>query len=175
VLFVGNLVAVKGVDVLLKAWSRLAAAGVLGSEDRLAIVGDGPERGRLQAQAEALGLGPRVAFAGAVAFAEVPRWMAASDVLCLPSRSEGTPNVVVEALASGVPVVATRVGGVPELVRQGENGLLVPPEDAPALAEALASALVRPWDGPALRASVAHLTWERLAEAEQRFVEGCLS
>jgi glycosyltransferase involved in cell wall biosynthesis len=175
VLFVGNLVAVKGVDVLVEAWSRLATAGVLGPEDRLVIVGDGQARAPLQARAQARGLGARVMFAGAVAFAEVPRWMSAANVLALPSRSEGTPNVVVEALASGLPVVATRVGGVPDLVRPGENGLLVPPDDAPALAGALASALVHHWDPAALRASVAHLTWERLAEADQRFVEECLS
>jgi glycosyltransferase involved in cell wall biosynthesis len=174
-LFVGNLVAVKGADVLLDAWERLAARGGLGLEDRLVIVGDGRERPRLEERAEARGLAPRISFAGAVPFAQVPRWMSASDVLCVPSRSEGTPNVVIEALASGRPVVASRVGGVPEVVRHGENGLLVPPEYPVALAEALASALGRAWDPVTLRASVAHLTWDRLAEADQGFVEGCLS
>ena len=172
VLFVGNLAPVKGADVLLDAWQRLAGSGALGAEDRLVVVGDGEERARLAARAA--GLGPGVLFTGAVPFAQVPRWMGAADLLCVPSRSEGTPNVVVEALAAGRPVVAARVGGVPELVRDGENGLLVPPDDAPALARALGSALARSWDPAALRASVAHLTWERLAAAEQRFVEACL-
>jgi glycosyltransferase involved in cell wall biosynthesis len=174
VLFVGNLTRVKGADVLVEAWARLAGAGALDPGDRLVMVGDGEERARLAEQAAARGVGKSLTFAGAVPFAQVPRWMSASDVLCLPSRNEGTPNVVVEALASGRPVVAARVGGVPEIVRHGENGLLAPPEDPPTLAEALLAALARPWDPAALRASVAHLTWDALAEAERRFVEASL-
>ena len=174
VLFAGNLLRVKGADVLVEAWARLAGAGVLRAGDRLVLVGDGEERARLEEQAAARGLGASLTFAGATPFAQMPRWMTACDLLCLPSRNEGTPNVVVEALASGRPVVAARVGGVPEVVRPGENGLLAPAEDPAALAQALVGALGRLWDPAALRASVAHLTWDALAEVEQRFVEECL-
>jgi glycosyltransferase involved in cell wall biosynthesis len=89
--------------------------------------------------------------------------MGAADLLCLPSHNEGTPNVIVEALASGVPVVGSRVGGVPELLRDEENGLLVPAGDAGALARAIAVALARSWDPERVRRTVAHLTWERIA------------
>lgn len=126
VLFVGNLVPVKAVDVLLTAWDMLRDRRA-----RLLIVGDGVERAALQAQAaKALG----VTFLGALPQGEVARWIGAADVLVLPSRSEGTPNVVVEALASGVPVVASRVGGIGELVTDGSNGILVEPGEASALA-----------------------------------------
>ncbi len=161
VLFVGELVAVKRVDLLLHAIARVRAVSSVAPT--AVIVGDGPERARLQQLARDLGIAPAVRFAGLRPHAEVPIWLAAADVLCLPSRSEGTPNAVVEALAAGRPVVATAVGGVPALVREPLAGILVPPADASALAEALRRALGRQWDGAAIRASVADYTWDRLA------------
>jgi glycosyltransferase involved in cell wall biosynthesis len=89
--------------------------------------------------------------------------MSAVDVFCLPSRNEGCPNVILEALASGKPVVASRVGGIPELLTDGENGYLVPSEDPAALAGALAKALERRWDPEALRATVTFLSWDAVA------------
>jgi glycosyltransferase involved in cell wall biosynthesis len=88
----------------------------------------------------------------------VARRLPGYSLLVLPSHSEGVPNVVVEALACGVPVVTTSVGGIPEVVQE-HCGLLVPPRDVPALAAALAEALKRTWDAQALRESVAPLTW----------------
>jgi glycosyltransferase involved in cell wall biosynthesis len=161
VLFVGNLVPVKAVDVLLAAWGMLRD-----DRARLLVVGDGADRAALQTQAGRSG----VVFLGALPQGEVARWMGAADVLVLPSRSEGMPNVVVEALASGVPVVASRVGGIGELVVEGGNGLLVEPGEAPALAAALASALGRSWDRNGIRASVSHLTWAALAERNLSFL-----
>jgi glycosyltransferase involved in cell wall biosynthesis len=90
--------------------------------------------------------------------------MAAADVFCLPSVREGCPNVMLEALASGRPVVATRVGGIPELARD-DNALLVPPSDPGALAEALAASWSRAWDPENLRAGVAQYSWETSARA----------
>jgi glycosyltransferase involved in cell wall biosynthesis len=90
--------------------------------------------------------------------------MRAADVFCLPSIREGCPNVILEALASGRPVVASRVGGIPELAGP-ENSILVPPSDPEALADALGRALAREWDPEALRGSVAHHTWEDSAGA----------
>jgi teichuronic acid biosynthesis glycosyltransferase TuaC len=162
-LFVGQLVPIKAVDRLIEAWRRLHAEGRVGAADRLVLVGEGRCRAELEAQARAGGVADRVTFAGALPQAAVARWMGAADLLCLPSRNEGTPNVVVEALASGVPVVASRVGGVPELVADEDTGLLVPPGDASALAGAIAGALGRAWDPERVRLTVAHLTWERIA------------
>jgi glycosyltransferase involved in cell wall biosynthesis len=160
--FVGHLFPVKAVDVLLRAWAlRTRSPGA--SPARLVLIGEGGERARLERLAREEGIEAHVTFAGPLPQPVVAGWIAASDLLCLSSHSEGSPNVVVEALASGVPVVATRVGGVPDLVADGVNGLLVPPADPPALARAIDAALARAWEPAAIAASVQHLTWSALA------------
>ena len=138
-LFVGRLRTRKAVAVLLAAWPRVRER-VPGA--RLVLVGDGEQRRALEAQARALGLGAdAVAFAGALRREEAQAWLWRSDVLCLPSTYEGFPMVILEAMAAGLPVVATAVAGVPEAVRPGETGFLVAPEDAAGLADALAAVL----------------------------------
>jgi glycosyltransferase involved in cell wall biosynthesis len=141
VLFVGRLVEVKGVRELLRA-ARLLLAQQAGLE--VVLVGEGPLRRPLEEQA-AGELAAHVRFAGVQKPEAVARWMAAADVVCLPSHSEGCPNVVIEALACGRPVVASRVGGIPELVNSN-CGILTPPGDPEALAAALHEALNRDWD-----------------------------
>jgi glycosyltransferase involved in cell wall biosynthesis len=106
---------------------------------KLVIVGDGPERGRIDEAARAQGLGDRVVFTGQVA--DVRPYYAAADLLALPSHSEGSPNVLLEAMAASLPVVATSVGGVPEIVAHNESALLVEPRDATGMAEAIAAIL----------------------------------
>lgn len=167
VLFVGRLDPIKCVDRLIEAWALLRARGALSAPDRLVIIGDGPCRPAL----ERLGAGAPVRFTGSIAQGEVADWVARAAALCLPSRNEGTPNVVVEALACGVPVVASRVGGIPQLVRDGVNGLLAAPGDAAALADALAAALARTWDARRIAESVAHLTWPELARRNLEFID----
>ena len=162
VLFVGHLVPVKALDVLLRAWSLLLRDSTVGAHVRLILIGEGTERDTLEQQARQLGIADRVAFLGPKPQPEVADWIAAADLLTLPSHNEGSPNVVVEALASGTPVVASRVGGVPDLVDDGANGLLVPAGDATALAAALAAALGRRWDPARIASSIAHLTWPAL-------------
>jgi glycosyltransferase involved in cell wall biosynthesis len=162
VVFVGQLVPIKGTARLVEAWRLLHAEGRLGADDRLVLVGEGRLRAELAAQAAAGGISDRVHLAGVVPQPTVARWIGAADALCLASDNEGTPNVIVEALASGVPVVATRVGGIPELVTPGLNGDLVP-RDPAALARALGAALDRPWEPEAIRRTVADLTWDALA------------
>jgi glycosyltransferase involved in cell wall biosynthesis len=131
VLCLGRLVPVKGVDVLLAATHDLAGTAVL-------VAGEGPERPRLQAAA-----GPEVRFLGVVDGEARARALAAADLLCLPSRvlpdrrTEGAPTVILEAQAVGLPVVASRVGGAPDVVREEADGLLVPPDDPAALRAAL--------------------------------------
>ena len=173
IVFIGNLVAVKGVSHLLEALrmcrarpglpaagsGSVVAARAGGVRPTLAIVGDGAEGMALRREAAALGLTDVVRFAGARSHEEIPLWLNAADVLCLPSVSEGCPNVVVEALACGTPVVASRVGGIPELVQDGVHGILVNPQDAASLAQGLKHALQHTWDRERLRASVAGQGW----------------
>lgn len=102
---------------------------------RLVIVGDGPERGGLETAARASGQNDRITFAGQVS--NVQPFYAAADVFALPSLSEGSPNVLLEAMAAEVPIVATAVGGVTEIVADEESSLLVPPKNPPALAAAI--------------------------------------
>ncbi len=98
------------------------------------------------------------------------RWVAASNLFCLPSHAEGLPNAVIEALASGRPVVASRVGGIPELV-DSECGILVPPQNPSALADALSEALARPWDELAI-SSKFRRGWDQVAiETERILIE----
>jgi len=127
-----RLVPVKDQANLLHAFGRLAAEGV---EFTGVIAGDGPLRADLEAQAQALGIQSRVRFLGHVPAVE--RVYAALDVFVLSSKSEGLSNTILEAMASRVAVVATRVGGADELVEDGANGVLVPPEDTGALADAI--------------------------------------
>src|SRR5258708_1273746 len=106
---------------------------------KLIIVGDGPERGRLEAAAESFGCKESVVFAGQSS--DVWPFYFAADVFVLPSHSEGSPNVLLEAMAAEIPIVATEVGGVPEMVEHNQSALLVPANDPPALAGAIARAL----------------------------------
>jgi colanic acid/amylovoran biosynthesis glycosyltransferase len=141
VLTVARLVRGKGVDVLLDALAVLDRRGV---RPEAMLVGDGPERDRIARRAQELGLDERVALVGAVGQDEMRDHFAAADVFCLPSFSEGVPVVLMEAMAMQLPVVATRVTGVPELVEHGRSGVLVPPGRADALADALEKVLRAP-------------------------------
>lgn len=115
-------------DALAEVWKR-------GLDFMLAVAGDGSLRGALEKRATDLGLGARVCFLGSLD--DIGPLLAASDAVLLPSRWEGLPLTLLEAMARSRPVIATAVGGVPEVVEHGENGWLVPPGDAIALADAL--------------------------------------
>lgn len=144
--WVGRLSREKGLDILLEALARLPDPRV-----RLAVIGDGPERGPLHRRAEALGLDPRVTWCGAIPEAE--RYYPAFDLLVVSSRTEGSPLVLLEAMASGTPLVATEVGGIPETVAT-DQALLVPPEDPAALADAIGDVRAGP-ESAARRAGLA--------------------
>ena len=124
VLFVGHLTAIKDPLLLVRAFALLRA-GDAEAGWRLVLVGDGELRREVEREVEARGLGERVVLAGERRPADVVRFMQAADVLAVPSRNEGVPNVIREAFACGLPVVATRVGGVPEVVDQPFLGRLV--------------------------------------------------
>lgn len=132
--FVGRLAAVKGVPVLLQA---LAAARLERPDLHLTLIGDGPERPAIEAAARDHGLADAVTFAGYRSQAEVALALAQADMLVLPSFAEGVPVVLMEAMAARLPVIATRVGGVGELVAEGAAGILVPPGDADGLSRAI--------------------------------------
>lgn len=129
---VARLEAAKAHPVLLQAFGTLHRRR---PNARLVIVGDGGERHRLAGMAEGLGLNGSVKFLGLRN--DIPSVLAACDLVTLPSLEEGLPLVLLESMAAGKPVVSTAVGSIPVLIRHGDNGLLVPPGDAPALADAL--------------------------------------
>jgi teichuronic acid biosynthesis glycosyltransferase TuaC len=166
VLAVGHLVQNKGFDRLMGAFRGLLNLG--GYEDvQVAIVGEGVYRKELERLIGFYGLGGRVRLVGEVAHADLHVWYSAADLSCLFSRREGWPNVVLESMACGTPVLATPVGGVPEIIGDGPAGALAEGDDE-ALARALAQALDRPWDRAAIaRFAEAH-TWERAADSVYR-------
>jgi glycosyltransferase involved in cell wall biosynthesis len=129
---IAHLRAEKGIDVLLDATATLVRHH---PEAVVLSVGHGPLEGELQARRDALGLGDRMRFLGFRS--DVPKLLAAADVFCLSSRQEGLPLAFMEASATGLPTVATSVGGLAEHLRDGVEGLLVAPDDAEALATAL--------------------------------------
>ena len=155
-LFVGNLKASKGCLDLLEAFPALLAVRPLA---RLIYVGTGPARSAILERAKALGCLDRVEMAGAVAHAELGDWFRAADLLCLPSHNEGVPNVVLEAMACGTSVVATRVGGIPEVVPV-YAGILVPPHQQQALSSALIEASARRWNHKRIAAHARGFRWE---------------
>jgi len=137
---VGRLTAHKRVDEIIEVLPALSGVDLL-------VIGDGPQRTALEAGARALGCERRVVFTGSLPPEEVSARLREADVFVLNSRYEGLPHAVLEAFAAGIPVVATAVGGTPELVRDGESGVLVPPGDAKRLREAIQTLL----DDAALR------------------------
>jgi glycosyltransferase involved in cell wall biosynthesis len=158
ILCVGSLVPAKAYPMLLAAIARLVEKG---REVELTIVGDGPERQSLEGEIAERRLTGSVHLAGACNPDRVIDFYARTDAFALASFAEGVPVVLMEAMAMEIPCVATWIAGVPELIRDGVDGLLVPPADA----EALAAALERLMDDPALRA--------RLGESARRRVLEC--
>jgi glycosyltransferase involved in cell wall biosynthesis len=156
---VATLRSWKGHRYLLQAIAAMRRPDVL-----LVIVGDGPQRAALEALAAELRLGDAVRFAANQS--DVAPWMQAMDVFCLPSyANEGVPQALMQAMACGLPVVTTPVGSIAEIVTDGVTGLLVPPEDAPRLAQAIASLLDHDARRHELGERAASVAAERFADA----------
>lgn len=138
-LFLGRLAQAKGVSVLVDAVKLLRSPGV-----QILFVGDGPERSVIERRIRELGIGDRVHLLGFVPHDLVPAVLTHADILVLPSIYEELGSVLIEAMQVGLPIVASRTGGIPEVITDGENGLLVPPGDAAALASAIDRVLTEP-------------------------------
>jgi len=174
-LFVGNIVKAKGVDLLLKA-----LAGCRSEWERFEFIGAGPDADRMRALADELELGDSIVWTGRAAPQAVAERMRAADFFVLPSLSEGRPNVVMEAMASALPIIATRVGGIPHMLSDGQTGLLVPPGDVEGLTAAVTelcrSEELRDRLGRNAREHIdrENLTWDRTAEEfEKIFKQVC--
>ena len=165
IVFVGRLLALKGLRELLEA------IAIVRREDRaleLTCIGEGPLGEELAARAVQEDLAGAVRFIPAASPAQIAEWMAAADITCLPSYTEGCPNAIVESLACGRAVVGTNVGGIPELVN-ASNGILVRPHDPADLAQGIAAALARQWDEAAI-AAASQRSW---GEVARETVEVC--
>jgi glycogen synthase len=171
VLFVGRLAPQKGVRALV------AAAGLLKDpRAQVLLVGDGPERPKLEKEAKRLGVGDRLHFVGFLAHDQLPAVMSHADLLVLPSLYEELGTVLLEAMQAGLPVVASKTGGIPDVIEDGVNGLLVPPSEPEALAHAINRLLAdrklarRLSEGAHERAK--DYDWEALAERVLRVYQG---
>ena len=180
-LFVGRIQRLKGPEVLLRAFAHLGDLNA-----RVVIVGGQPSGGheareinRLQQLSRRLGIAERVQFGGAVPHERLPLYYAAADVTVMPSSYESFGLVAVESLACGTPVVATRVGGLASIVRDGETGLLVPWRDPAMFAERLRTVLtddaLHARLSGAARASVMRYGWDRIADEHLALYEQVLN
>ncbi len=162
-LAVANLVELKGHALMLQALPEL-----LKHHPRLnlAIVGEGELRAALERQAHALGVKDKVFFAGAQAQANLPRWYSAADLLLLPSSREGWPNVLLESMACGTPVLASRVGGTPEIVTSAAAGELLPQRDAAHITQAVLRMLAAPRERAATREHALRFGWAATSQAQ---------
>lgn len=158
-LAVGHLVELKGVHVTLAALAQVPDVTLL-------IAGDGPEKSALQRQANRLGISGRVRFLGVIAHEELCDYYNAADALVLASSREGMPNVILEALACGTPVVATAVGGIPELITSSEAGELMRERTADALVEAWKRLQARQPDCGLTRRFAETFGWQPVVEAQ---------
>lgn len=176
VVFVGSLVQKKGLQDLFIALSAPELRQI-----ELTVVGDGSYRGRLKALCHELALDERTRWRGVVSPREVASILRESDVLCLPSYTEGSPNVIKEAMASGLPVVATRVGGIPDLVSHEQTGLLYEPGDVEGLKKCLVSLVqnheMRERFGDEARRIITEgaLSWDTTAEDFDVIFRKCVS
>jgi glycosyltransferase involved in cell wall biosynthesis len=164
ILFVGNFYDIKKPLLLPEALAKMPATG-FSAGPILVMIGGGPLDSKIRASAGRLSLKERVVLAGRQNAAGVARYMQAADVLCLPSRNEGVPNVILESFASGLPVVASRVGGIPEVHPGNDFGRLVDSSTPTAFAAALAEVLRAPPPPERLREHAGQFAWARAAEA----------
>jgi glycosyltransferase involved in cell wall biosynthesis len=164
VLFVGNLLPVKNPHLLLQAFAQLPPNA------RLVLAGKGPMRAELETAATALGIAARTTFLGPQTSAQIGAWMRAADLLCMTSHNEGLPNVVLEARACGLPVVATNVGGIHEIIDDASKGALTMPNELDPLVTALNATLASTANAP----PPPDASWQSTADAYHAILTRCL-
>ena len=171
-LTVGSLDQVKGNQFLLEAINQMAChrEGL----PHLLLVGEGPLKEDLLFQAQRYGIADRIKFVGKRPYDEIPLWMNAADVFCLPSIREGRPNVLLEALACGTPAVGSDVGSVPEIIHD-RNGRVAKVADPKSLRRQLLTCLKQRWDREAIRKTVGSFTWDDCAELYIRAYQQAVS
>jgi len=157
ILYIGNLKQEKGCVDLIEAFARISQ---LHEELDLYYIGAGREADTILARAKEEGLQSRVVLLGSLSHEKLAAWMNAATIVSLPSYNEGVPNVLLEAMACGTPVVATKVGGIPEVVQQ-QAGILVESGDVAALANALDEAMSTNWNAHEIIDSVDQFDWEK--------------
>ncbi|OGJ49258.1 hypothetical protein A2335_01755 [Candidatus Peregrinibacteria bacterium RIFOXYB2_FULL_32_7] len=169
ILHIGNHVHVKGVDILIEA-----VAGLSG-EYCVVMVGDGNLTSQLKEKVSSGKYRVNVLFPGRISHNEIPVWINAADIFCLPSRNEGHPNVIMEALACGTPVVASKVGGIPEVINSEDLGILVEPENVEALYQGISSSFKRKWDRDVMCKRVEGFSWKDNAEKLKEILKEAVS
>ena len=176
IMFVGTLRSVKGLKYLIQAMDIIKQKD---AEVKLMLVGDGEERQDLEKLVKELDLEDRVIFVGKVFNEKVPEYMAASDVFVLPSLSESFGIVNLEAMASGLPIVATKVGGLSEIVKDGENGFLVEPKNPEQIAKKVLLILendkLRKKISKNNKEEVKKYTWDEIANRLEKIYSGVLA
>ncbi len=166
---VARLEPVKGVDMLIRAFCRIPD-----ERCQLMVIGDGTEMESLKGLIEQAGAGERIRLLGAKPHGEIPDWINAADLLVLSSRTEGWPNVLMEAFSCGKPVAAFRVGGVPEIVNDPALGILVDAGDVEGLSRAIKEGLQRSWDATLIRRRVQGRSWAVVAEELHQILQQVL-
>jgi teichuronic acid biosynthesis glycosyltransferase TuaC len=169
--FVGNFLPVKNPQFLLEAFSSRK----IGDKVILAMIGNGPLKSRLVRIAENLGITDRVVFTGPLDSENVARWMGVATCLCLTSHNEGLPNVVIEALASGLPVVASDVGGIGQLVNSPERGSLVPAGDIKGYISAIVRHLNRVDSRTQIAMSGSRFSWGKCAQKHAKIIDSVVN
>jgi len=167
-LSVGNLVENKGHHIAIEALAQLP-------DFRLVIAGEGPERHALEALAKNSQTASRIKFLGRVEQNQLAVCYSAADILVLPSSREGWPNVLLESMACGTPVVATRVGGIPEIVTSASAGRLMPEQNAASLVTAVADLWQQMPDPMSVRARAQQCGWQSTTDAQLRLFRGIAS
>ncbi len=162
ILFVGNFLPIKNPLHLVEAHAEICRDQQLAGAI-LVMVGGGPLEAEIRRKADALGFGKQVILAGRHDAANVARYMQAADLLCLPSQNEGVPNVILEAFACGLPVVASRVGGIPEVHSGDTMGRLFEAGNHAELCAALRDVLLTPPDRQAIHRHALQFSWDRAA------------
>jgi glycosyltransferase involved in cell wall biosynthesis len=165
---VGNLLGFKGHGVVIEALSLLP-------QYELVIAGGGPDRAAFEALARQCGVSGRVRFVGSLSQQDLRRYYCAADALVLASSREGWPNVLLEAMACGTPVIATDVGGVPEIVTSMDSGIVVKERSAPALAGAVRALLTQPRERAATRRFAERFGWGATTNGQLRLFRQVLA